>query len=81
VPKDLTIAVWGGSPRHKSLRFFSDEGFRTLVACHYDADDLNDVHGWLDVARKTPNVRGLMYTPWRKKYALLPEFGDLLGPE
>jgi hypothetical protein len=80
VPKDLIIAVWGGAPREKSLRFFSNEGYRTLVACYYDADDLNDVTGWLHAAQKTPNVRGMMYTPWQKKYSLLPQFGDLLAP-
>jgi hypothetical protein len=80
VPKDLIIAVWGGAPREKSLRFFSNEGYRTLVACYYDADDLYDVTGWLHAAQKTPNVRGMMYTPWQKKYSLLPQFGDLLAP-
>ena len=80
VPKDLVIAVWGGALREKSLPFFSDEGFHTLVACYYDADDLIDVSSWLRVVRKTPNVRGMMYTPWQKKYHLLPEFGDLLQP-
>ena len=78
VPKDLTIAVWGGEPREKSLKFFAERGFRTLASCYYDAKDLNDVKGWLALARTTPNVRGLMYTPWEKSYALLPEFGDLL---
>ncbi len=78
VPKDLIIAVWGGEPRAKSLRFFADQGFRTLAACYYDADDLKDVKGWLALARSLPNVRGLMYTPWQRKYALLPAFGDLL---
>mgnify|MGYP001576783086 CR=1 FL=1 len=78
IPKDLTIAVWGGRPREKSLRFFAGEGFRTLVACYYDADDLNEVKNWLDLASRTRNVRGFMYTPWLKKYTLLPAFGDLL---
>jgi len=78
LPKDLTIAVWGGAPREKSLRFFADEGFQTLVACYYDADDLNEVKGWLDLASKTRGVRGVMYTPWMKKYSLLPQFGELL---
>jgi hypothetical protein len=49
------------------------------VACYYDADDLGDVRGWLDLARPTPGVRGFMYTPWTRKYGLLPAFGDLLG--
>ncbi len=78
IPKDLTIAVWGGAPREKCLRFFAESGWRTLVACYYDADNLDTVKGWLDLARQLPNVRGFMYTPWQKKYALLPGFGDLL---
>jgi len=78
VPKDVVMAVWGGEPREKSLRFFAGEGFRSLVACYYDADDLNEVKGWLQLARQVSNVRGLMYTPWQKKYSLLPAFGDLL---
>jgi hypothetical protein len=78
VPKDLVMAVWGGEPEPKSVRFFSEQGFPMLLACYYDADNLDDVRGWLKLARATPGVRGLMYTPWEKKYSLLPEFGDLL---
>lgn len=81
VPKDLVVAVWGGAPREKSLRFFADRGFQTLVACYYDAEDLNDVNGWLALARSTRGVRGFMYTPWEKKYELLPAFGALLKAE
>ncbi|MBI2946923.1 MAG: hypothetical protein HYY23_04705, partial [Verrucomicrobia bacterium] len=81
VPKDLVIAVWGGAPRARSLKFFADQGFQTLVACYYDADDLKEVKGWLDLARETRNVRGFMYTPWTKKYQLLPAFGELLKTE
>jgi hypothetical protein len=81
VPRDLVIAVWGGKPQEKSLRFFSEQGFQTLVACYYDADDLKDVQGWIQVARDRPGVRGFMYTPWRQKYQLLPAFGDLLKAE
>lgn len=78
VPKDLRIAVWGGEPREKSLQFFADQGFSTLVACYYDADDLKDVRGWLELSRKVTGVRGFMYTPWTKKYDLLPDFAQLL---
>jgi len=78
VPKDVVMAVWGDKPDEQSLRFFGDQGFETLGACYYDANDLNDVTGWIKLARTVPRVRGLMYTPWEKKYALLPAFGDLL---
>lgn len=81
VPKDLVMAVWGGAPREKSLRFFSEQGFRTLASCYYDAENLDDVKGWLQAARSLPNVRGFMYTPWQRKYELLPAFGDLLKAE
>jgi hypothetical protein len=78
VPKDLIVAVWGGRPRPESVRFFSQHGFRMLFACYYDADDLEDVKGWLELGRETPGFRGLMYTPWTKKYGLLAEFGKLI---
>ena len=67
VPKDLVVVVWGGEPRDQSLRFFAEQGFRTLVACYYDAPDLNRVKGWLPIARETPGMRGLMYTTWQQK--------------
>jgi hypothetical protein len=78
VPKDLIMVPWGSEPREKSVRFFTALGFRSLGACYYDADDLNDVKGWLDLARKEPKLQGLMYTPWTRKYELLGAFGDLL---
>jgi hypothetical protein len=78
VPKDLVVVVWGGEPREKSLRFFAEQGFRTLVACYYDASTLNQVKGWLPIAEETPGMCGMMYTTWQRKYSLLPAFGDLL---
>ena len=78
LPKDINIAVWGGEPRERSLKFFADQGFATLVACYYDAGNLDDVKRWIAVAKPYSNVRGFMYTPWTRKYDLLPGFGDLL---
>jgi hypothetical protein len=81
VPRDLQMAVWGGEPNRQSLKFFQDEGFRMLVACYYDADNLNDVRAWVAAAKHVPRVQGFMYTPWQKKYELLPSFGDLISKE
>ncbi len=78
VPRNLIMAVWGGEPREASLNFFASRGTRTLVACYYDADDLKDVEGWLKIAEHTRKLRGFMYTPWQRKYSLLPAFGDLM---
>ncbi|MGC8834910.1 MAG: hypothetical protein ACP5R4_12765, partial [Armatimonadota bacterium] len=78
IPKDLIIAVWGGAPREESLRFFSERGFQTLVACYYDADNLDEVKGWLKLARRLSRVRGFMYTTWERKYQMLADFGGLI---
>jgi hypothetical protein len=78
IPKDLVMAVWGSEPQEKSLNFFSSQGFKTLAACYYDARDLTEVKAWLDVARHVPEVQGFMYTPWQRKYELVPQFGALL---
>lgn len=78
VPKDLVIAVWGGEPRPKSVQFFAEQGFSQLIACYYDAPNLEGVKGWLNVVQGVPKVKGFMYTPWRKSYDLLEEFGRLV---
>jgi hypothetical protein len=77
VPKDIIPTIWSREPREKSLQFFAAEGFTTLIGCYYDAPDLKDVERWIGVTRAMADVRGLMYTPWEKKYELLPAFGDL----
>lgn len=77
VPTNLVMAVWGGQPREKSLRFFAEQGFPVLVAGYYDADDLGGVKNWMQAAKPFPNVRGFMYTPWTRRYDLLPAFGKL----
>lgn len=78
LPKDITMAVWGGDAMPRSFAFFAEQGFKVLGACYYDADDLKSSKEWVELARKYPNVRGLMYTTWEGKYDLLPGFGDLL---
>lgn len=78
VPKDLTIAVWGGKLRPESLKFFSGEGFATLGSCYYDADNLDEVKEWMQLGRSLPGLRGYMYTTWDKKYDLLAPFGEMM---
>ncbi len=78
VPKDLVIAIWGGAPREKSVRFFDEHGFQSLISCYYDAANLDEVKSWLGLAHHSTGVRGFMYTTWEKKYQLLPDFGRLI---
>jgi len=79
IPKDLVMAVWGSDADEKSFKFFSTQGFKVLGACYYDADNLDQVKPWIEMGRKYPNVRGLMYTTWVPRYDLLPAFGDLIN--
>lgn len=78
IPKSVVMAVWGSDVNEKSFEFFSKEGFQVLGACYYDADNLDQVKPWIAMARKHPNVRGLMYTTWVPRYDLLPAFADLI---
>ena len=78
IPKDLIIAVWGGEPREKSLEFFAQQGFKTLVACYYDAPNVNDVKGWYELSKKYKNVIGFMYTTWERKYELIKDFAKVV---
>ena len=79
VPRDLVIGCWYFRKREQSMSFFSKLGFETLAGAYYDGDTLDNIEGWLDTIGHTPKCRGIMYTTWRNKYALLPGFGDLVA--
>lgn len=81
IPEKLIIAVWGGRPREKSLKFFSEKGFKILIANYYDADNMDDVKEWLNLAKSVQGVRGFMYTTWQKKYDMLGEYSSMVFTE
>ena len=78
VPKELIVSCWYHKIREKSMKFFSDLGFRTQAAAYYDAETLDGCADWLETCRETPRCTGIMYTTWRHRYALLEEFGKML---
>ena len=78
-PKDLVMCCWHFKIREESMKFFSDLGFETLAGAYYDADDLENIKGWIETCNHTPKCRGIMYTSWRNKYKLLSDFGDAVG--
>lgn len=81
VPKDLIICCWYFDKREASMKFFSDLGFETLAGAYYDGDTLDNIQGWIATINHTPKCRGIMYTTWRNKYKLLPDFGDVVQKE
>jgi len=78
-PKDIVIVCWWNKMKEKSLAFFSAQGFRTMGACYYDANDLTNSREWLKLLSDTPNAAGIMFTSWERKYGLLAPFGDLVS--
>ena len=86
-PAATQAASWNVDQAHTEINFSIKHFFTPVtgsfddykIDLSYDADNLDDVQGWLRIARQTKHVRGMMYTPWQKKYALLPQFGHLLN--
>lgn len=81
IPKDLRIICWYFNRRVPSLAHFSSLGHQTVAGAYYDADDLENVKGWLEALDDTPGAIGILYTTWLDKYDLLDEFGDLASTE
>jgi hypothetical protein len=81
IPKDIVISCWYDKKHDVSMPFFSKLGFRTQAAAFYDADDLESTRAWLGTCNRTPGCTGIMYTTWRDKYKLLPQFGELVRKE
>ncbi len=82
LPREIAIVVWGGAPRPQSLQFFAEEQRSVVIANYYDAETLDHVRSWLDLARDVPQVRGYMYTTWQRRYDLLEDYARIVwgGP-
>ena len=81
IPKDLIISCWYHERRNLSMPFFEGLGFRTQGAAYYDTDNLDSCRNWMETCNNTKNCTGIMYTSWRRKYALLADFGEMVQKE
>ena len=79
VPKDLIMVCWVYRARKKSLKFFSQEGFRTMGSPYYDRLTLIDTVEWFDDLKSTKGSIGIMYTTWKNDYRFLEKFGDYVN--
>jgi hypothetical protein len=70
---------WNFGKREESLNHFAKRGHSQVLAGYYDSDP-EQISQWLDtvVGSKIPNVQGVMYTTWRRKYSDLEEFAGLV---
>ena len=70
--KDVCIVAWYFEARDKTFAFFSERGNPLLIAGYYDGGQ--DTRKWLESAKKSQGVMGIMYTTWQNKYDELENF-------
>lgn len=73
LPKNAIIVNWNFGQRAKSLPYFASRGHRQILAGYYDGP-IGDIKTWIDEARKTKSLSGVMYTTWVGNYSGLEEF-------
>ena len=80
-PKDVIILNWY-SPKPEGMKFFSDRGHKQIICGYYDGRTTDamkkNIHRWMTVAQGVPNVRGVMFTTWGKRYQFMKEYFGLL---
>jgi len=75
--KGVGIAQWNFGQREQSLKWFADRGHTQVIAGYYDSQP-EQIRTWLEAARKTGGVSGVMFTTWRNNYTDLERFAELL---
>jgi hypothetical protein len=71
----VTVALWAFDLRDRSLAWFASRSQPMLIAGYYDRDP-SALRQWLDSARATPGIRGVMYTTWQDRYDDLERFAQ-----
>jgi hypothetical protein len=77
LPKEVVIVNWAGGT--DGLKWFADRGQQQIIAGYYDSNPVGGVNRWMSQAKGVPNVIGMMYTTWSKKYDDLPAFFKALA--
>jgi hypothetical protein len=75
--RGVTVVNWNFEKRRESLKWFGDRGHSQLIAGYYDAGP-DQVRAWLESARGTPGLLGVMYTTWQNRYDDLEAFGKAI---
>jgi hypothetical protein len=65
--RDVIVANWYFDRREESLAWFASRGHRQICAAYYDKMP-ERARDWLESARKTKGVIGIMYTSWYDRY-------------
>ena len=79
LPKEVGIMNWNGTENAaKSLQWFAGRGYTQIIAGYYDGDPKENIATWMKASEGVPNIVGMMYTTWRRDYAKMPEFFQIL---
>jgi hypothetical protein len=74
---NVVIVNWNFGKRDQSLEWFAGRGHRQIIAGYYD-DRPEQILQWLQSAKYTRGLTGVMYTTWQNKYADLERFAQLV---
>jgi hypothetical protein len=69
----MVIVNWNSGEPEKSLAFFAGRGHKQILAGYYD-NSVDQIKGWMEKARATKSLAGVMYTTWGDDYTKLETF-------
>jgi hypothetical protein len=75
--KEIVVIPWYLEKRVDSLKWFAERGHRQVIAGYYDHRPDQVLH-WLEAAKYTKGLTGVMYTTWQNKYSDLERFAQLV---
>lgn len=75
--REVVIVPWYFDKRDESLKWFAERGHRQIIAGYYDGRP-EQILQWLQSAKYTRGLTGVMYTTWQNKYADLERFAQLV---
>ncbi|HYF49947.1 MAG TPA: hypothetical protein VEJ63_11100 [Planctomycetota bacterium] len=81
VAKDVGILNWY-APNVEAVKFFSDRGHAQILCGYYDAGKpeqmKQNITNWMKMSDGLPNIRGFMYTTWKKNYNNMKPYFELV---
>ncbi len=83
-PNKVTLATWWEGQKiidkgTKSLKFFSDLGFKQVLGAFYDADVNTNYNQWKTASSGANNITGSIYATWvrPRNFSQIEKFGTL----
>lgn len=72
LPKSVVVVNWNQN-NADSLKFFSEHGYRQILAGYYDSS-VDSIKDWIGKGKGLKGIDGVMYTTWENRYDDLEAF-------